>query len=88
MTSLILLTKIRIVCADYGPRIVILALPLIPNAIISIPPIRSVIASIMAKRTKPNSIGFAITTRDITKLNTPTPISNHLEDPEKSPDIP
>lgn len=85
---MILLTKIRFACADYGPRIVILLLPLIPNAIISIPPIRSVTAIIMPKRTTPNLIGFAITTRDITTLNTPTPISNHLEDPEKSPDIP
>jgi hypothetical protein len=62
--------------------------PLTPKAIVSIPPIRSTAASIIANRPTPKRIGFAIIKRDTITLNAPTPISKPLEDPELSLEIP
>jgi hypothetical protein len=58
------------------------SLPDIPNAIISIPLIKNAIEIIIASKTNPKLIGWAITSKASTMLKAPTPIRRALDEPE------
>jgi len=64
------------------------SLPDIPNAIISIPLIRSAMEIIIASRTNPTEMGCAITRIDTAILSIPTPMRKALDEPEALYDIP